>query len=286
LKTLDLRRSSLTDTIGNPLPIGYCWAFSKVREHSLQPMNKKNPLRTVVANRALPYTSLWTLHFLGLIVAAFWLSWWMLTPLDFGFRIGYRLLDIDAHIQEFGPQNQYRDGYEKTSDAQRFAHFAAIAQAINDGGKGLADITYDNGTGKPSTLLRDAEITHLQDVAALVSLFHVAGPILLLAWLLTGVVAKRQRWQMPEAKALLAGTGVLLGLCAAILLLAGPTNVFYWLHTHIFPENHQWFFYYQESLMTTLMKAPDLFGFIAALWAICAITLIAITVVLERRWLH
>jgi hypothetical protein len=40
----------------------------------------------------------------------------------------------------------------------------------------------------------------------------------------------------------------------------GAKKVFYQLHVWIFPEGHQWFFYYQESLMSTLMKAPDLFA--------------------------
>ena len=40
----------------------------------------------------------------------------------------------------------------------------------------------------------------------------------------------------------------------------GFTDIFYYLHTLVFPENHQWFFYYQESLMSSLMKAPDLFA--------------------------
>lgn len=62
-------------------------------------------------------------------------------------------------------------------------------------------------------------------------------------------------------------------LTTITLILFGPTKMFYWLHTKIFPHNHQWFFYYQESLMTTLMKAPDLFGFIATIWAVTAILL-------------
>jgi hypothetical protein len=35
------------------------------------------------------------------------------------------------------------------------------------------------------------------------------------------------------------------------------------MHIFVFPDNHQWFFYYQDSLMSTLMKAPDLFAGIA-----------------------
>ena len=43
------------------------------------------------------------------------------------------------------------------------------------------------------------------------------------------------------------------------------------MHEWVFPAEHQWFFYYQESLMTVLMKAPDLFGAIAILIAVLGI---------------
>lgn len=230
-------------------------------------------------------SGLWTLHFGGLIVAAFWLTWWMLTPLDFGYRAAYRLLDIDAHIQEFSPQNIYRQGYEKTTEQQRFSHFTAIVKAINADGKGLAKITYENGESPAPTLLREPEVVHLQDVAELVSGFHVAGPLMCLLWLGTAALAKRLRWPQPPARQLVKGTLTLLIMGGALMLAVGPTAVFYWLHTHIFPENHQWFFYYQESLMTTLMKAPDLFGFIAVLWAALGMAIIAIAMLLERRLL-
>lgn len=244
------------------------------------------PERSLNPGRRFYKTGLWTLHFFGLTVAAFWVTWWLLTPLDFGYSAAYRLLDINAHIEEFGPQNLYRKGYEKTTETQRFSHFQAIVKAINAGGKGLTDITYDNGEVPAPTLLRAPEVVHLQDVAKLVAGFHVAGPLMCLLWLATGIMAKRQRWPQPAARQLVVGTLTFLATVGAVMLIVGPTAVFYWLHTQIFPENHQWFFYYQESLMTTLMKAPDLFGFIAALWVALAMAVIALALVLERRYLR
>jgi hypothetical protein len=46
----------------------------------------------------------------------------------------------------------------------------------------------------------------------------------------------------------------------------------------VFPEGHQWFFYYQDSLMSTLMKAPYLFGYIAL--ALLVLTLALLTALL------
>ncbi len=47
------------------------------------------------------------------------------------------------------------------------------------------------------------------------------------------------------------------------LLISGPEAVFYQFHIWLFPADHEWFFYWQDSLMSTLMKAPVLFGGIA-----------------------
>ncbi|MFT7095179.1 MAG: hypothetical protein ACJAV3_002995, partial [Alcanivorax sp.] len=44
----------------------------------------------------------------------------------------------------------------------------------------------------------------------------------------------------------------------------------------LFPAENEWFFYWQDSLMSTLMKAPVLFGGIAAAIAIGALLLIPV----------
>ena len=58
------------------------------------------------------------------------------------------------------------------------------------------------------------------------------------------------------------------------MLLIGAKRVFYSLHDLIFPAEHQWFFYYQDSLMSTMMKAPDFFAYVAAALAVLAIGLL------------
>lgn len=218
-------------------------------------MNLK-PLKTVF----------WTLHFICLSLSALWLAWWLLTPLDFGFRWGYHLLDIPAHIHTFAPQNTYKHGFETTTETEHMRQFSEIVSAINAGGKGLADVTYQGTLPHPEPLLRDAEIIHLQDVAQLVKGFHWLGAITLILWVMSVCWIVRKHWSFPNTRQIITGSSALLFVVGIVLLLMGPTAFFYWLHTRIFPQNHQWFFYYQESLMTTLMKAPDLFGFIALLW--------------------
>lgn len=72
-------------------------------------------------------------------------------------------------------------------------------------------------------------------------------------------------YQLPSITKILFGFLIGFSLIALIVFALGPIAVFYWFHEQVFPEGHQWFFYYQDSLMTTLMKAPDIFAFIAAL---------------------
>lgn len=227
----------------------------------------------------------WTLHIVALLIASFWIAWWMLTPVNFGYRIGYHLLHINLHISEFAPQNLYKRGYENTTDAERFDHFEAIVNSINHGGTGLESITYTKSPSAAERLLTDAEVTHLKDVSALVEQFQEAGPIALIIWLSTFLWAKFRRYQLPSTSRMsMGGAGILIAAGIG-LFMTGPTRVFYWLHTHIFPADHQWFFYYQESLMTTLMKAPDLFGFITAIWVALGVCLMTTTLVISRKQL-
>tara|TARA_Y100000588_G_scaffold356149_1_gene412087 strand:- start:498 stop:764 length:267 start_codon:yes stop_codon:yes gene_type:complete len=71
-------------------------------------------------------------------------------------------------------------------------------------------------------------------------------------------------------------TIALSAITTGVVFALGPKQVFYWFHIKVFPEGHQWFFYYQESLMSTLMKAPDLFGFIAVLIAVLTLSIFCV----------
>lgn len=222
---------------------------------------------------------------LSLLILALWLSWQALVPVDFGYGLAYRLMDIEQHVQRFGPQNRYKDDFERTSPDEQKRLFGAIVTAIQHDGDGLRTIFYTTDEGRRHTLLREAEAIHLQDVANLIDLFDKAA--LVSALLLAGIAGflKVRQFPAPSILHMLGGLGVLLLVCGLILLIAGPTHTFYWLHTQIFPDEHEWFFYYQDSLMTTLMKAPDLFGFIAVLWVTLAVLVLAAGYWLLVRWL-
>ena len=67
-----------------------------------------------------------------------------------------------------------------------------------------------------------------------------------------------------------------------VIAIIGPQKTFYQLHEWAFTEKAQWFFYYQDSLMTTLM--PEIvFADIAVLLGTVTIALwFFITLVLRR----
>lgn len=210
---------------------------------------------------------------LSSLVLALWLAWQFCASINFAYGAGYQLLNIEKHIRDYGPTNRFKPDFGLTDPQQHRELFAEIVYAIQHGGDGLDSIEYTTPSGQAHVLLREPEVIHLQDVANLISHCNQITA----AMLILGVLALLYYWKSglrpPNVKQIALGTLSVLAIVGLMLLVVGPTRFFYWFHTVVFPDNHQWFFYYQESLMTTLMKAPDLFGFIAAVWGSMAIIL-------------
>jgi hypothetical protein len=197
-------------------------------------------------------------------LAALWLAWRCLAAVDFFYPVFYQALDIHGHIQEFGPQNRYKSGFEHTTREERFRVFGAVVDAIHADGAGLAEITYHGPDGRPvDRMFRAPEVGHLQDVAHLVSRIAPVG-WLAVAWVgLHLALIRLRRWRVPPLGRLLGASLLATAVATLAVLLAGPRRLFQWFHEVAFPPDHPWFFYYQDSLMSTFMKAPDLFGAIA-----------------------
>ena len=109
------------------------------------------------------------------------------------------------------------------------------------------------------------------DVADLIALLDRVTQVVLLLWIATAVLVVR--FGLPSLTARCGAVAVLIASVAVPLIMLGPKDVFYWMHEMIFPPDHPWFFYWDESLMSTLMKAPDLFGGIALMIAFMAVPL-------------
>ncbi len=219
----------------------------------------------------------------SLLLTTLWLAWHILTSANFGYELGYKLLHIDQHIQKYGPQNIYKKGFETTNAEQHTQLFNAILVSVNNEGRGLNNIFYQPHSGAQIQLLRAPEITHLEDVARLLSLFKWTAMMGTCCWILLLAYHYKRKRALPDLPSTLTGLGMLLISSVSLTFLIGPKTVFYWLHIHIFPPEHQWFFYYQESLMTTLMKAPDLFGFFAAIWGTLALILFFVLETISRQ---
>jgi hypothetical protein len=218
----------------------------------------------------------WPLLLASALFTALFIAWQALSSVDFLYPIWHKALDIGNTISVYGPQNRHRRGFERTTAVEHARLFAAIVHAVENGGRGLEYLRYRDPEGKPiDRLLTRPEIVHLQDVARLVGAFEKFGWLCTLLFITTGVSLRLRPTPRPVVKNVLAYLAVIALLSIGAIVAIGAKTVFYKLHTWIFPPGHQWFFYYQDSLMTTLMKAPDLFAGIAAEWLTLTVAIFA-----------
>lgn len=206
----------------------------------------------------------------GLIVALA-LSWLLLAQFNFSYGFWHDHAGIGAAIERFAPNNHHRDGFHLTTREQRLELFAGINEAIHQGGDGLAELTYQVPGHPQQSLLREPEIVHLTDVANLISAARILVGAVALIWLGQWVYYWQSRQSPPSLSRQLLGTVAFVALTGLVVVLVGPVKIFYALHIWLFPKDHQWFFYYEDSLMSTMMLAPDLFGWIAVEWTLLAI---------------
>jgi hypothetical protein len=237
-------------------------------EGYLQLMNNMNYFK-----RSIPPIS-WVIYTLCGLVCAFFISWILLAKVGFAYAWLHDALDIQQHSQLYGPQNRYRHSFQYTDKTEHIRLFSDINTAIHNQGEGLADIKYHRPNGEViDQLLHRAEIIHLQDVANLLDVLKYLGGGATIIWLILAAIYRFNLLPKPNAKQQTKSIIALIGLMTLLVFIIGPVRVFYTFHEWIFPHNHQWFFFYQESLMTILMKAPDLFGFIAILLTSLALIL-------------
>lgn len=201
------------------------------------------------------------------LCAALLLSWILLAQFNFLYGFWHDNVGIAEGIEEYGPQNRYRQGFADTTRDERIRLFAAINRAIHHSGEGLADIEYRSASVKgPQPLLRAPEVGHLEDVAHLVNVLSWSGAFMVLIWIACSAWAVSAGNPLPKLRHQMLGICGLFLLVGIVVLITGPVQVFNQLHIWIFPDEHPWFFYYQDSLMSTMMLAPRLFGWITVVW--------------------
>ncbi len=215
----------------------------------------------------------------SLLLLAFLLSlygsWMVNAQLGYGYSWLYGFYETEQHISRYAPQNKYRSGFETTAVEVHKEVFQKIVESVHDNGVGLESIHYEY-QNQLVPLLHEAERVHLQDVANLINNIHsiawVCGGLFII-----GLVAEYRHRRKHKSRASSLGIVsvflLLMLLIAGVFLVWGAKAIFYQLHVLIFPADHQWFFYYQDSLMSTLMKAPDLFAGIAVQIVLLALAL-------------
>lgn len=229
---------------------------------------------------------IWFLFYYALLVCSFATSWLVHKQINFAYPAWYQVLQIQNHIDEYAPQNKFqKQSFQTTSPKQHISLFAQINTAIHQNGIGLESIRYRGENQYSQQLLTQAEIVHLKDVASLINTLSLISIAHLIMCILLVIYIKQCRVNRPKATAILATTTISALTLIGTLLIYGFEQVFYQLHQWVFPKNHQWFFYYQDSLMSTLMKAPDLFAYISMTLTLLAIIIFSSVIFFTSKYL-
>lgn len=226
-------------------------------------------LKSVITQKKLILNGvLWFVGIVSLLFFSLGVTWKASTAINFNYSVWYDVLEINKTIEKYAKQNNFEKvSFQTTNKEQHTLLFAEIVNSVTHNGSGLQEIFYTPNDGGNVKLLTIDEVIHLQDVSELID-------NLTIAWCLNVILLITLRYFLlhsyyepsTKAKLLTVLTFILSIIC--VFSYFGFTTVFYYLHTVVFPDDHQWFFYYQDSLMSTLMKAPDLFGVIGIMLCI------------------
>jgi len=189
----------------------------------------------------------------------------------FFYPVIYELQDIQGHVHKFAPENRHgRENFVYTTPSVHISIFNEMLQKVEHCGEGLRDIEYTAG-GAVTSFLTEDEVLHLQDVADLLSFLRNLGKAAFAALIILVFAMVRYRiWPYYIYTALIIITGFFM-TGALLLYRFGFEKIFYLLHELVFPEGHKWFFYYQDSLMSTMLKAPDSFVDFGAVLGVCTL---------------
>jgi hypothetical protein len=227
----------------------------------------------------------WGVYSLCSLIFAFSLSWLLLSKVDFAYGWLHDVLDIQQHSEHYGPLNRFRDKFETTDRAEHIRLFGEINEAVHQSGQGLGNILYYGPDGQViDTLLHNSEQIHLQDVAHLLDNLKPVVIGVSLFWLMLAGLGIASKIALPSFKQQGKSVAVIGVFVAVVLIIKGPESVFYVLHEWVFPAGHQWYFFYEDSLMSTMMKAPDLFGAIAILLTLLAMVVFMLANGIVQLW--
>jgi len=232
-------------------------------------------------NLSLWVNVFWSVSLWLLCLAAVWVA---LAQQSFFYKQWYPLLGIDQTINTYAPLNRFeRQSFADTSSEEHARLFTAITQAVHQQGSGLSAIEYRSLDGKAVPLLTKAEVIHLQDVANIMTAATFGMKVIAVVFIFSSLLMRYKEITIVPFKRQLIYAGGIMLVLLLLSLVFGLKNIFYELHTIAFPDGHQWFFYYEDSLMSTLMQAPNIFLPIGIVWTCGAFCLWGFAVVMSRR---
>lgn len=209
---------------------------------------------------------------MALIIACALLSWHLLSKANFFFYHIYEYNELQEHIDKYAPQNRNRDNFEDTTKEERVRIFGEMVTAINNNGLGLSDIEYRLRSGEIiDTFLTEPELNHLVDVSDLISGVNRIGIIVsfsLILFYLLCLFYKIKKgvsfWKPAGVTISFINICVLALIVTGTIFIVGPREVFHKFHEWFFANKGQWYFYFEDSLMTTLLP-EHVFGSISVL---------------------
>lgn len=219
---------------------------------------------------------LWLCFCLFLLIFSMGISWQIHKNMNFFYGFWHQQLNIEQTIKTYVPENtQGKQDFVYSSNEQHLLSFNEIVVAIHNQGKGLQDLVYLNNHQLEKKLLTDAEVIHLRDVSQLIDQLAIILMINFFFLLIMSGCIYKLKHVKPKPK-----DQVIVLMVSSVMLVVsfsvwGFNDIFYYFHTLVFPENHQWFFYYQDSIMSSLMKAPDLFLVIGLSLSVLALLVFA-----------
>ncbi|MDN3651744.1 DUF1461 domain-containing protein [Thalassotalea ponticola] len=238
--------------------------------------------------KKLTNTFMWLLFCSSAFIASLGASWQINSQFNFAYSSWYDRLDIKEHILTFAPQNRFnKQHFASTDKKQHVALFQQVVRAINNDGKGLENIRFTS-QGKITRLFTHDEVGHLNDVANVVNAFLQTALIASAISVLLAMLYISKRLPVPSTKLKIICLATVVIAVVMTFVLVGFKRLFKLMHDVVFADGYPWFFYYQDSLMSTFMKAPDLFASIAVNLVVVAIAVFsvycALVFAIQRRF--